>query len=195
VIFDVIAIEILPSQFYGALIGVTITAIITVLLLRGQTANEEECEKSVKVFEKKQEIYHIFLERLQLIIQDGEITIGRAKGDGSIDRSVDELKDLIFQLGYLQLHSSTSTVNAVLAGIAEIVQLTNDYNASIISGHESAMSTYYASLSSSVSDIVSVLRNDLYKESTSKPFERSRMELVLAKWGLSSPSPSPDSKK
>jgi hypothetical protein len=84
-------------------------------------------------------------------------------------------------------------VNAVLAGIAGIVQLTNDYNASVTSGHESAMSTYYASLSSSVSDIVSVLRNDLYKESTSKPFERSRMELVLAKWGLSSPSP--DSKK
>jgi hypothetical protein len=36
VIFDIINIEILPNQFYGALIGVTITAIITVLLLRGQ---------------------------------------------------------------------------------------------------------------------------------------------------------------
>jgi hypothetical protein len=32
--------EILPSQFYGALIGVVITAIITVFLLQGQTANK-----------------------------------------------------------------------------------------------------------------------------------------------------------
>ena len=52
VIFRVLNVEILPSQFYGALIGVVITAIITVFLLQGQTANEEKRERSIKVFEK-----------------------------------------------------------------------------------------------------------------------------------------------
>jgi uncharacterized membrane protein YccC len=63
VFFNIYDMEILPSQFYGALIGVVITAIITVFLLQRQTTNKEQREKSVKVFEKKQEIYHNFLEQ------------------------------------------------------------------------------------------------------------------------------------
>ena len=41
IIFKVYNIEILPSQFYGALIGVFITAIVTAFLLRGQTEGDE----------------------------------------------------------------------------------------------------------------------------------------------------------
>ena len=59
VIFKIFDFEGLPSQFFGALIGVVITAIITVFLLQGQTANEEERDKSVKVFEKTRSLPHI----------------------------------------------------------------------------------------------------------------------------------------
>ena len=76
IIFKVYNVEILPSQFYGALIGVFITAIVTAFLLRGQTEGDEKREKSVKVFEKKQEVYYNFLEKLKEITQDGEIHIG-----------------------------------------------------------------------------------------------------------------------
>jgi cadmium resistance protein CadD (predicted permease) len=66
VIFGIFDVDILPSQFYGALIGVVITAIITVFLLQGQTANEEKRDIRIRVFEKKQEIYHAFLEELRI---------------------------------------------------------------------------------------------------------------------------------
>jgi uncharacterized membrane protein len=56
VIFNVFEIEILPAQFYGALIGVFITAIVTAFLLRGQTEGNEKRDKNVKIFEKKQEL-------------------------------------------------------------------------------------------------------------------------------------------
>lgn len=86
VIFKIYEFEVLPSQFFGALIGVVITAIITLFLLQGQTSNEEEREKSVKVFEKKQEVYHAFLEELKKIIQDGEITIVSKGKDANLDK-------------------------------------------------------------------------------------------------------------
>ena len=56
-------------------IGAIFTAIITVFLLQGQTATEEERDKNLSVFEKKQEVFHNFLEKLKEIVQDGKITI------------------------------------------------------------------------------------------------------------------------
>ena len=73
IIFKVYNIEILPSQFYGALIGVFITAIVTAFLLRGQTEGDEKREKSVKVFEEKLKIYKDFLSKLQEIVKNGPL--------------------------------------------------------------------------------------------------------------------------
>ena len=56
--FGIIPLESLPSQFYGALVGTVITAIITILLLQGQTQTEENKERNVKVFEKKSEVFN-----------------------------------------------------------------------------------------------------------------------------------------
>lgn len=64
IIFRVSNIEILPSQFYGALISVVITAIITVLLLNGQTKAEESKERNVKVFEEKSVRFNNFINKL-----------------------------------------------------------------------------------------------------------------------------------
>jgi hypothetical protein len=178
--FGIFEIEILPSQFYGALIGVVITAIITVLLLQGQTAKEEEHEKNVKVFEKKQEIYHTFLEKLQVIIQDGEITIGKKIDDkGTIDRSVDELKDIIFQLCYLQLHSRESTVNDILDHIAGIIMLMNGFNAKNESDKQKEMADYYANLSGLLSNMTVSLRKDLYDNVECEPISSEKMNEVL----------------
>lgn len=57
VLFQIFEFGSLPMQFYGALIGVVITAIITVFLLQGQTATEEMKEQNMRIFEKKSAIF------------------------------------------------------------------------------------------------------------------------------------------
>jgi hypothetical protein len=161
---------------------VVITAIITVFLLQGQTANEEQREKSVKVFEKKQEIYHTFLEELKRIIQDGEITIG-AKGDDSAEK-VDELKDLIFQLGYLQMHAGAKIMDDILQRIANIIRLMNDFDSTRDENKQKDLPEYYAQLSKNIFEIIAALKSDLYGNSDdSKPIAKERMEAVLKECG------------
>jgi hypothetical protein len=182
VIFKIFDMEILPSQFYGALIGVVITAIITVFLLQGQTANEEQREKSVKVFEKKQEIYHNFLEELKCIIQDGEITIG-AKSDNSTEK-VDELKDLIFQLGYLQMHADTKIMDEILQRIAIIIRLMNEFDSTRDENKQRELPEYYAQLSRNLFEIIAFLKLDLYgSDNDSNPIAKERMEAILKECG------------
>lgn len=183
IVFRIFEIEILPAQFYGALLGVVITAIITVLLLNGQTANEEKRDKSVKVFEKKQEIYHAFLGALQQIIQDGEITIGNYMEDGTVDRKVDELKDLIFQLGYLQMHASVTTSENVLKGVKNIIQQLNEFNAQSDTDKQKILPEFYSALSNEVFTIVATLKNDLYG-GTCETIKEGQMNDILRECNL-----------
>ncbi len=161
VLFRVFVVEILPSQFFGALIGVVITAIITVLLLQGQTANEEQRERSIKVFEKKQSVYHEFLEKLKEIIKDGQITIAAQGKNATIDQNVDELKDLLFQLGYIQMHTSEENTNKIFERVAKIIQLMNDFS-SEGKDKQKLLPEFYASLSEELFGVVSILKSDLY---------------------------------
>jgi hypothetical protein len=182
VIFGIFEVDILPSQFYGALIGVVITAIITVFLLQGQTANEEKRDISIRVFEKKQEIYHAFLEELKRIIQDGEITIV-AKGEGgALDKNVDELKDLIFQLGFLQMHTDEKIMDTVLQRVANIIRLLTEFGAARQEDKQKELPGYYASLSEELFQMIALLRSDLYN-TESKPIRKDRMEAILKQCG------------
>lgn len=101
IIFKVYDVEILPSQFYGALIGVFITAIVTAFLLRGQTAGDEKREKSVKAFEEKLLIYKAFFSKLQEIVKTEKID----------DNNV---KELIFQISHIAMHTHSDKVNRIL---------------------------------------------------------------------------------
>ncbi len=185
VIFKIFDFEVLPSQFFGALIGVVITAIITVFLLQGQTDNEEKREKSLKVFEKKQEIFHHFLEKLQTIIQDGKISIGQQMEDGEINKSVDELKDLIFQLANLQMLSNSSIVNSVIEKTAELIQKITSFEVLGGQDKQKELSNYYTSLSKIIFDIVSYLKKDLYDLETEDNIDFRKMEMLLSKCNLS----------
>ncbi|WP_107960878.1 hypothetical protein [Neisseria cinerea] len=67
-VFSMIYENTLPKiveNINNSAIGAILTAIVTVFLLQGQTAQEEQRDKSLKVFEKKQEIYHGFLDKLK----------------------------------------------------------------------------------------------------------------------------------
>lgn len=59
-------------EMFAAIIGVIITAVITMMLLVGQTDNEEKREKKGKVFEEKLRIYQEYLTTLYKVIKDGK---------------------------------------------------------------------------------------------------------------------------
>lgn len=157
--FKIYQENVLVEQFYGALLGVVITAIITVLLLQGQTSNEEKRDRSLKIFEKKQDVYHEFLESLKDIIKDGEITIS-TRGE-----TQDELKDLLFQLGYIQMHTSDENTRKIFEKVSNIIRQMNDFNVSE-EYKQKHLPEFYASLSEHLFEIISILKSDLYNEKT-----------------------------
>jgi mannitol-specific phosphotransferase system IIBC component len=143
-------------------------------LINQQSEQTEEKEKQVKVFEKKQEVYHAFLDKLQEIIQDGKVKVGM-NADGDIDKSVDQLKDLFFQLGYLQMHCSDDTFNTVLDEVARIIQNMHDYASTETLDKQNKIPEFYAELFMRISTIVSALKEDLYQNKGNGKIEEKRM--------------------
>ena len=141
IIFRVYNIEILPSQFFGALIGVFITAIVTAFLLRGQTKGDEKREKSVKIYEEKLEIYKEFLSKFHEIIKKGEI-------------SDENVKELIFQTSYVAMHTDSQRVK-------DIVKKMNDTVRNI-------KGKRHGQLAADVLEVVLVLKEELYNEKINK---------------------------
>jgi hypothetical protein len=182
IVTDLFSSDNLLTQTAGALLEAVITALITYFLLTGQTTQAELKDRQMKVFEKKQGVYHGFLKKLESIIQDGEIKIGHKKEDGTIDRTIDDLKDLIFQLGYLQMHTSEDTINGVLNELVKMIQYLNDYN-SEEQKKQINMPDFYSSLSNAIFTIVSILKKDLY-EQESKPIEKEQMSNILKECNL-----------
>ena len=185
VLFRIFALEDLPSQFYGALLGVVITAIITVLLLQGQTANEEKRDIGIKVFEKKQDVYHNFLEKLKNIIMDGKITITAGKSEEKID----ELKELLFELGYIQMHTTKENIEKIFKEVALIIQNLNDF--SILDDKQEATSEFYAKLSTNLFNVVSILKSNLYNKQTDA-IPTSEVNEILKECGLYVEGEKPD---
>jgi hypothetical protein len=61
-------------NFMGALLGTIITAVVTVLLLSGQSAAEEIKERNVSVFNKKSEIFQTYIDIVWGVWEDHEIS-------------------------------------------------------------------------------------------------------------------------
>lgn len=159
------------EEINNSAIGAILTAFVTVLLLQGQSASEERRDKSIKVFEKKQDVFHGFLEELKKIINDGQIKLASYGTDANLNDNVDELKDLLFQLGYIQMHTSAENTNLVFKRVAKIIQTMNDFSSEGTRKQEK-LPDYYASLSEELFAVVAILKNDLYGvESTTIPRE------------------------
>ena len=63
-----------PARLMAAILGVVITATITVVLLNGQTKKEQTTKRDSKVFEEKLKIYQKFLETLYNAVKNGVLT-------------------------------------------------------------------------------------------------------------------------
>jgi len=110
VVFRIYQIDILPAQFYGALIGVVITAIITAFLLNGQAKADESKEKSVKVFEEKSKRFHQFINRLWEVWDDRVVEL-------------EELNELIKLVSRdIILYTRAETVDRILSNLITIAE-------------------------------------------------------------------------
>lgn len=61
-------------EMFAAVLGVIITAIITMILLRGQSDNDVERERASKIFGEKLKIYQEYLCTLCDVIKDRKLT-------------------------------------------------------------------------------------------------------------------------
>lgn len=160
--FEIFELASLPAQFFGTLLGVVITAIITVLLLQGQTKSEESRERHLLVFEKKQEIYFEFLNKLNTILQKESLT-AHLTHDKKIEKEVHNLQDLLFEFGFLQMHTSAETFDKILDYVGNLIQESNEIK-SLEHKSKEALSKYYSVLTTDFFAIVSLLKTELYKE-------------------------------
>ena len=129
VAFRILDIEILPSQFYGALISVVITAIITVLLLKGQSAQEAERDKDVKIFEEKIRVYSEFTDKMWAMFDDDLITAKELKDLRAIcfQKLVFYLdKDLMHEISDHIESISLENIDFSKIAVAEITLLLKD---------------------------------------------------------------------
>ena len=74
VFFKLFTVKDLWYETYAAIIGVVITAVITFILLKGQTEKEEEQEKSLEIHKHKIAVYASFIQGLWSKLDDGYLT-------------------------------------------------------------------------------------------------------------------------
>ena len=173
IIFQIFNVDTLLNRLYGSLIGVVLTAIVTVFLLQGQMQSQEKREKSVKVFEKKQLVYHDFLVHLDRILQDGKLAIPERGSD-----EPNELIELILQLGYIKLHAQEAHTRAITEQVTKILEILRQEQ---MQGVDSER-TFYKSLAEEIFLLVTIMRRDLYdhNEQLGDSSEKLALNLVGA---------------
>ena len=96
-------------EMFAAILGVIITAVITMVLLKGQTTNDVERERAAKVFEEKLRIYQEYLQILCNVIED------RCLSD-------EEKIRLEFQTSYVAMHCEPKYIVDVSNSVKKIIE-------------------------------------------------------------------------
>ena len=98
----------MSAQFFSAVSGALIAAIITLFLLKGQTEVEADRQKDSKVFEEKLGIYKEFLKKLCDVVKDMDIT-------------PQEEIELQFQVSYIAMHTKSDSIKFISEQVRKIV--------------------------------------------------------------------------
>lgn len=162
IITRIFSLNDLQSELTGTLLATIITAIVTVLLLKGQTEIEENKDLGIHLFEKKQETYFDFIETLEKITQDGKINVPGMPGytpPKSPDDINDELMHLIYQLGKIQMTASENTSLRVTEKVGQLL--------AIIQTQGKDKGVVYSDFAGQLFSLVSDLRKDLYNSASS----------------------------
>lgn len=128
----------LPFQTFAALIGVIITAIITGILLKGQSDAERRQKEQAEIFKEKLATYNRFLDSLCKYVTESTPT---------------HKKEVIFHAMALRMHTNADTVKDLDANIVKLIEDT---------GTESEVKTLVESLNA----IAVIFGTELYGESS-----------------------------
>jgi len=96
------------SQLFAALAGAAVVAVLTLILLHGQSEMEGNMERNSKVFEEKLKIYKDFYSQLCKIVEDGKI-------------SKEEELQLEFQVATLAIHTSDEHIKDISLHLKSII--------------------------------------------------------------------------
>lgn len=96
-------------EMFAAVLGVIITAIITMILLRGQSDTDIERERAAKIFEEKLKIYQDYLHTLCNVIEDHSL-------------SDKEKIRLEFQTSYVAMHCDSRYIASVSKAVRELIE-------------------------------------------------------------------------
>ena len=113
----IFAIGELPLNFVAVFLEAIITAVITVVLLTGQSAAEEIKERNVKVFEKKSEVVTDYIGILWKVAEDQKITM---------DEYDDLRKKYITCLSIYLKEKTNKSIAGCLRNLGEFVEASDD---------------------------------------------------------------------
>ena len=151
VLYKVYEFEFFPAPFYGALMGVLITAVVTYVLLTGQTDSETKKEISTKKFEKKLETYQKFLDKLCDILKQEDKICEK------------DLKELIFQIGLVRMHTKGENVSKLFKAISKIVVNITEKHKNT-SNTNNDPSENIQNLTEHIMEVIQILQGELYTD-------------------------------
>ena len=96
-------------EMFAAVLGVIITAAITMILLRGQSDDDVERERVAKIFEEKLRIYQDYLHTLCDVIKDHSLS------------DEDKIR-LEFQTSYVAMHCDSKYIATVSNAVKELIE-------------------------------------------------------------------------
>ncbi|MBD5244759.1 MAG: YibE/F family protein [Barnesiella sp.] len=131
----------LPFQTFAALIGVIITAIITGVLLKGQSDSERLQKEQAEIFKEKLATYNRFLDALCKYVTEP---------------NPPHKKEVIFHAMALRMHTNSDTIKELDANIVRLIDKT---------GTDDEVETLVKSLNA----IAKIFAKELYGESTDSP--------------------------
>lgn len=148
-----------PARLMAAILGVVITATITVVLLDGQSRKEQVAKRNSKVFEEKLKIYQNFLSTLYDVVKDRKLT-------------EEEKLQLEFQTSLVAMHCKPKSLNLVSAAVRNVISSFCPSNEK-----EKQKSQGNIPLLESLLGVVEALKIDLYGVDKEKDAEKNDDDL------------------
>lgn len=139
-----------PARLMAAILGVVITATITVVLLDGQSKKEQTAKRNSKIFEEKLKIYQDFLTTLYDVVKDRKLT-------------EEEKLQLEFKTSLVAMHCKPANLNLVSAAIGKVISSCCPSNEK-----KKQKSQGNIPLLRSLLDVVEALKIDLYEVDVKK---------------------------
>ena len=148
-----------PARLMAAILGVVITATITVVLLDGQSKKEQTAKRNSKVFEEKLKIYQDFLTTLYDVVKDRKLT-------------EDEKLLLEFKTSLVAMHCKPKNLDSVSAAVRNVIS-------SVCPSDEEKKQKSQGNipLLKSLLDVVEALKIDLYNVDTEKDGKKDDNDL------------------